>query len=347
MSSYEVGSEFANEGRSEYEQPIIAQLFKVLPTMQHIDELLQWLSYTTVQYFHVEVAEFWALQVQNPFQYTSQLRMLVCKDNSVPHQIVASGQVAAIAERLLHERRSLKVQPISAVFATYQASLLSRYRLNYCASSFFSNSTLFLPVSNNFSSAGSPTPLTITIFLFMQQIVHQGLLRSIDLILEQAMQMAGNRGLLWRAGSGPSTISEPIMMQPPITPSFTPPPLSSFPTPVTPSPFGMPAPTPVPQPVPPRRQLLTLAELVPHRLTNVDLMRSSNPFADAVVIADKQARRLYGIIDGRKNVRTLAQEAGMDSKELQKALGKLLTEGRIELRDAQGQTVDNSQPLDF
>ncbi len=78
----------------------------------------------------------------------------------------------------------------------------------------------------------------------------------------------------------------------------------------------------------PERDLL---ELIPRRSQNAELMRSSNPLASSVDIADKQARRLYAAIDGRKNLGELSSITGLNAKEIYAAVQILLTQQRIEL----------------
>jgi len=85
-----------------------------------------------------------------------------------------------------------------------------------------------------------------------------------------------------------------------------------------------------------------LADLVPRRAEDTDLMTTSNPLSGHSVIADKLARRLYREIDGRKNVQELCDITHLDLKEVRKALRRLVDERRIELVDAAGQPEDSS-----
>ncbi len=83
---------------------------------------------------------------------------------------------------------------------------------------------------------------------------------------------------------------------------------------------------------PPQRQPEPdLLELIPRRSHSAELMRSSNPLASSVDIADKQARRLYAAIDGRKNLDELSSITGLNAKEIYAAVQILLTQQRIEL----------------
>ena len=85
-----------------------------------------------------------------------------------------------------------------------------------------------------------------------------------------------------------------------------------------------------------------LADLVPRRAEDTDLMTTNNPLSSHSFIADKQARRLYREIDGSKSVQDLCDITHMDMKEVRAALRTLLQERRITLSDANGQLEDGS-----
>ena len=87
-------------------------------------------------------------------------------------------------------------------------------------------------------------------------------------------------------------------------------------------------------------------QLVPHRREDPNLLKAVNPFSGAQVIADKQARRLYGAIDGRKNLRELSLALNLEQKELIKALRILFAQQRIQLVTADGQLADGAWLFD-
>ncbi|HEU0004169.1 MAG TPA: hypothetical protein VFQ36_24910 [Ktedonobacteraceae bacterium] len=89
-----------------------------------------------------------------------------------------------------------------------------------------------------------------------------------------------------------------------------------------------------------------LAEVVPRRTENTDLMTANNPLARHAIIADKLARRVYKEIDGRNTVQELCDITQLSMTEVRKALRILLNEHRIELFDAIGQPEDGSSLLD-
>jgi len=93
--------------------------------------------------------------------------------------------------------------------------------------------------------------------------------------------------------------------------------------------------------VSPQRTSPTLSELVPHRVVAQDEMLTSNPFARTSAIRDKQARRLYAAIDGRKTVIELASVMGLETEDVSSTLRTLLQEHYIQIYTLAGQFVEH------
>jgi len=91
----------------------------------------------------------------------------------------------------------------------------------------------------------------------------------------------------------------------------------------------------------PQRTSPTLSELVPHRVVAQDEMLTSNPFVRITAIRDKQARRLYAAIDGRKTVIELATVIGLETEEVRSTLRMLLQEHCIQIYTSTGQVVEH------
>jgi hypothetical protein len=81
------------------------------------------------------------------------------------------------------------------------------------------------------------------------------------------------------------------------------------------------------------------AAIVPHRLQDVEASQADNPFASASIIADKNARRLYSVVDGHKNIVELSQMAHLDQKDLIEALRYLFQLQKIEFYTLDGELV--------
>src|SRR2546430_7260750 len=77
-----------------------------------------------------------------------------------------------------------------------------------------------------------------------------------------------------------------------------------------------------------------------------NLLKSSNPLAGSIVIADKKARRLFADIDSRKTIGELRSTLDMDVKEAYKALPILVAQTRIQLYEPGGELVDKQVFLD-
>jgi hypothetical protein len=275
--------------------------------MRHIDEMFLWLSHMIGQRLNVDVLQFWSYQAHSTGQYSAELRATANQNTLFPLHVVNNAQVAEIVRDLLAERSGVNPQPAANIFSSRQADLLSRYNLHYWASCFLGSGELLPPLMSTDPTQGAiPTPLSMVVSLFSQQLPHQNLLPTIKRILEQALSIAKNRGLV-------SAVSNPIS--------------GSLATNRT-------------QP-----KQFTFNDLIPHSAQDVDAMQADNPFADSVVISDKKARQLYFAIDGKKSVAELANSTSMDQPELSSALQFLLKQKHIRLYEPSGKVIDGSQFL--
>lgn len=100
------------------------------------------------------------------------------------------------------------------LFTHYQALLLQRHGLNYCAGNSFTANVL-LPPRSNTSHEMLPSPLVMAVLLFFRQSPHLDLVPTVGSVLEQAVILAGNRGLLLPATNVPPSFASPI--PPPLT----------------------------------------------------------------------------------------------------------------------------------
>ena len=276
---------------------VIRQLFKVAATFHHIDELFLWLAYAIVERFGVQVTAFWAPRTG---QAGIALRAIAYQDTSIPQYIVTNNQISAAAERIIREQHHYRLTDVSSAFSPHQANLLNRYGLNYCYGYYLSSQP---PRNSSVSESTSPL-LTASVLLFLRYAPSQHFLPSLGPILEQALPIAKNQGLLPPAAS-----------------------LAQLAGPAT---------------SPQRQSQPDLLGLTPRRSQNIELMRSSNPLASSVDIADEQARRLYAAIDGRKNLAELSSITSLNPKEIYAVVHTLLTQHRIQLYEPGGKPVDSS-----
>jgi len=284
---------------------IITQLLQIITNMQHIDELLLWLSHSIGQRLDIPVIQLWANQGRATGQYSTELRVVASQNSSLPLHVVNNVQVAEVVKGLLSERHGVRSQPVGSIFLLPQADLLTRYNLHYWESTFLSNSALLPPMGNDGSSGAIPTPLAMIASLFTHQPSNVNLLATVTRIFEYALSIAKNRGLLLDAANLPlsnSANSVRNRAQP---------------------------------------QQYELNDLIPHRAQSVDAMQANNPLASAVVISDKQARRLYSVIDAKRSIAQLVDMTQIDQQEFTSALRFLLKQKLIRLYDPRGKPVDS------
>jgi len=313
MNNDEIGDNPSSQNISRQQVMLVTQLFRTMSSIHHIDELFQWLAYAFVQRFDVQLIQFWTSYVNQFGQLTFQLRTAVSQDPSMPQQVAANDQVAFLAQRIANERRRYNPQPVDSIFPYYQANILRRYGLIYCSGFHMSSNSLLAPSNNPYAQERPPALFAMTTLLFLRQIPHMDLLPSIANVMEQAVEIAGNRSLLLPAHANQPPIPQvQVQTQAPLQQMI-----------------------PLPQEVP-----LSLVELIPQRKQDDSVMLSSNPFANSAIISDKQARRLYTAIDGHATLADICNTTEMNIKDASDALQKLLAQQRVELHDPGGRPIN-------
>ncbi len=305
MTNNEGSMQSERIGSGNQQLVIITQLLQMSVNMRHIDEMFLWLSHIIGQRLNVDVIQFWTYQANIHGQYSAELRAAAGQNTLFPLQVVNNAQVGEIVRDLLVEQSGANPQPVANIFSSRQADLLMRYNLHYWASFFLGSSDLLPPpMSSELTHGAVPIPLAMATSLFTQQMPHPSLLPTIKRILEHALSVAKNRGLLSR-GANPSLDSLAHNRAQPKHFAFN--------------------------------------ELIPQWAPDVQAMQADNPFADAVVISDKRARKLYFAIDGKKSIAELAESNHMDHQEFRSAVQYLLKQKHIRLYDPDGKTVDSSK----
>ena len=284
---------------------IITQLLQIITNMQHIDELFLWLSHSIGQRLNIPVLQLWANQAHISGQSSVELRVTASQNPLLPPHIVNNPQVIEVVKGLLNERHGVRSQPVANVFLLPQADMLTRYNLHYWESTFLSNNTLLPPTSNNISSGAMPTPLAMIASLFTHQPANVNLLATVTRILEYALSIAKNRGLLLDVTTLPFSSSVGSLKDQA------------------------------------QSQHYDLSDLIPHRAQSVETIQTNNPLASAVVISDKQARQLYALINGKRSIAQLMEKAQIDQLEFTSALRFLLKQKLVRLHDPKGKPVDS------
>lgn len=305
MESNGANGDMPRPGASRWPLVITAQLFQAAANMQQVDELFLWLANVSVQNLDIQVAQFWGLQTNRSGEVSTQLRALVFQDNSLPQHVVTNTHVVTLAGNILNQRRGFMIQKAGNLFSSFQADLLARYGLNYCSCYFLSSGLLLPPAySPALQRQPLPLPLALAVLLFLRQVPSQSTISALGLVLEQAIQAASTYGLLLPA----DTASNHALWNGHAQQESRP----------------------------------VLLELIPRRHEDDKLMKSSNPFASADIITDKQARRFYNAVDGHRPVKEICETTGMDIKEAHRALKILMAHHKIQLYTSGGQPVDDS-----
>lgn len=282
---------------------IITQLLQMSGNMRHIDEMFLWLSHCIGQRLNIDVLQLWSYQNHTTGQYSAELRVTASQNTWFPLQVVNNAQVAEVVRDVFTQESGVSPQSVRSIFPLPQADLLTRYNLHYWACLFLKSNTLLPPpMSTDSSDRAIPTPLTMVISLFTEQELNPNLLPTIRHILEHALSIARNRGLLSNA----------------VKPTFS---------------------NPADYPVQSRQFMLN--DLIPRWRQSIEMMQANNPLANTAPITDKSARQLYFAIDGKKNITALANIFQFDQHELHSALQFLLEQKLIQLYDPNGKAIDS------
>lgn len=288
---------------SSQQLTVITQLMQSVTTMHHIDELFFWLAQMIAHHLDVSVVEFWARQANSVGDFSLDLRASVCQSDAIPRQLAAGDAVRLFVEGIQRERRGFWLKPVHDVFSTYQANLFTRYGLSYCSCYVLKSNALLAPPHDEDATGKVATPLMLAVLLFLGHTPSQRRLLGIGHILERSLVIAKNRSLL-SSPDGSGAI--------PAVPPMSPPPHHS------------------------------LSHLIPRRIQDPDLMKSSNPLAGVVDIHGKEVRHLYSAIDGRRNITELALVTQLSMNEVYLAL-QILCEGcHVQLYEPDWKAVDSA-----
>lgn len=285
-----------------YRLAIFTQLRQVIEAMHQPEQLFQWLGTVISQSFDVSIVQFWTCGKVQSGQPSAHLRAMAYQDPSQPVNLIGE-KVALTVEDIARGQRNSFIQPVERLFPHYLASLLKRYGLNYCTCCLADRNVRFPPGQQAFPYESTSGELTFLALLFQSYFPRQDLISTMSIILEQAIVVAENRGLLIPGTADLESLSPSQQA----------------------SSHGPPA---------------ALNSLVPRRKQDARLLLSSNPFGSPVVISDKQARHLYEAIDGHKTVTELCSNTGMPIQEVYAALQTLLSLQYIELQTPEGWPVD-------
>ena len=280
---------------------LIAQFMQSSTNMSHVDEVFLWLSRAMVQHLGISVVQFWASQRYSDGRSQIELRAAASLNPLLSQQMGSKELVGGVVERLLVEKRNCTSLPVERIFPSLRVPLLRKYELRYWAGYFLEHQALLPPAMSTTAAGKSATPLNMIISIFTRDPLSPSLQRAVSFVTEQALRIIVNQGIL------------------------------SAPLPVPPTPVDYAG----------RSAVVSLAALIPHRMQRVEDFQAANPFANASIIADKNARRLFGFVDGQRNIATLSQLSQFDQKQLTDALRYLLQHQHIHLCNSEGKIIED------
>lgn len=283
---------------------IISQLLQIIENVQHIDELFLWLVHILLQRLGIDVIQFWTLQSHVGGQATLELRTMVSRNLELPQYVIVNPDVVGEIRHVLKDRSGLMPMPVGFVFPQDQVNLLTQHNLHYWACYFLCNSSMLPPATGKYTDSKQVyTPLRMVVSLFMQQSPSPRLLPTIGHILEQTILIAKRRGLL---------LADSKQQQFPLL----------FPSPTLQENSQQ------------SGDNSRLLNLIPSRI------RTSNPLASTLLLADQPAYQLYHAIDGRKNLAELASFAHFKTAEFHGAVRSLLNRKQIRFHERGGRQVE-------
>src|ERR1051326_4259948 len=183
---------------------ILTKFIQISSEVEHIDDLLSWLSSAVQQQFAAKAIQLWAVQATTSGKDVALLRAGTYEDPSLPPQVVYNPTIAKIAANFLQQRKDIPLNPVRSYFSDYQTKIFLRYGFHYCAGHFV-HSTLLLPQRRNVPDRlNMATPLSMTLVSFWHDIPSQDVLLALHNTLEQAISIARLSNFL-QAAVMPST----------------------------------------------------------------------------------------------------------------------------------------------
>ncbi len=294
-------------------QEITGQLLQIAPGMEHIDDLLLWVSHKIILQFNLQTVEFWTVQQSRKGERVIQPRAILHYDTSILEHVLVNDHIVGVIQYVLQQQKHLLPHPVEQIFAPYQATVLKRHGLHFCLAFYLTGPLIIPPLKPHqdqqmpeLAFEKIPTPLQGCVIIFASQKPEQNILLELQLLLDRLLVVASQYGLLL-----PLVQREQQLRLPGQVPN-SPPPLK-----------------------PPT------SSLIPVRCEDDELLATKSPLASShLVISGKGLRRIYSLIDGEKDITRLLNETKLEPKDLYPAIQTLMELKHIELRTPQGEKVD-------
>ncbi len=280
-------------------QPIalVSQLRQQVPQMQHIDEMFAWMAHALMTQWQIPLIQFWAAQAHSTGQPQAELRAVASRNAALPSSLHTNAQVTDAVKRILGAKQGFFPRPTDGIFSRSYVEHFARYNISYWGGYFISDNVL-LPPKKDAEPEKVATPLNMVIALFLQNPPQDKLGRAMDYIFQHSFRVAVDKGLFNPQAAPRKEVHTETLQRQTTT-------------------------------------ALDLSSFVPHRTQNIEEIQTGNPFAYATIIPDRKARQIYSLINGQRNVATLARMANLDVKEVEEALRLLIQQGKISLQDGE------------
>jgi len=360
---------FSHHSPGERMQPLalVGPLMQNAASMHHVDELFLWLANAMVQQWSIPLVQFYVTQTYSTEPAQTEVRAAASFDPSLLQNKYLNIEVIIAIERNLQSRQDFIALPIENIFPPKQAYFFAQYNLHHWVGYFLRRNELLAFMRDQPTEGKIATPLHLMVSIFTQQFPSQQFLRAVSFLLGQGLRIAEGRGFFTPI----TPMATPLTASPaapPINP-YSPPEKKlsrtdhfavSYPPSERTSPRSDHFTVPYSPPertsprsdhfaeastsprLPSQADHFTLDALVPALTGSIEEIQASNPFGSAQIIADKNSRRVYAVIDGKKNIAEITREVNMSKQETINALRYLLQQGRIQLHKPGGETIDSA-----
>jgi hypothetical protein len=208
MDDFPSRDAFSNKGIRPI--ALVSHILQLMVKMQHIDELLAWLSATMVEQFGAISAQVWATQAYRMGGMRSKLRGSASIRSFQAAQVVESAEVRVLIESMLRDQRGILSMPVPRMFSPYQANVFVQQNCLYWTTFFIGKDVLLPPPRNDSERNELATPLQLVFSLFTPHPLQPADARAISFLLEQAFRIVLSKGFLSktpiRSGTNESSV---------------------------------------------------------------------------------------------------------------------------------------------
>lgn len=170
---------------------IATQLVRVMERVQHIDELLLWVTQMMVHHLDIRLIQLWAPDVTSASSSRSlTVRTMASSDATLPPHVVTGPHVVSLTGQIFLQEREVLSQRIEDTFSPYHTMLFKRYGLHYWTGGLLLDPTILLPASFDAPTGASAVFVKLPVMIFTQHEPSESLLPSVILLFQQTFALA-------------------------------------------------------------------------------------------------------------------------------------------------------------